>query len=46
MMDDNILNAVNSFSNFLSNNNTKIKELNPQNVLVSFAMPVDDYPVY
>jgi menaquinone-specific isochorismate synthase len=45
MMDDNILNAVNSFSNFLSDNITKIKELSPQNVLVSFAMPVDDYPI-
>ena len=46
MMEDFISSAVASFSNFLSENNTKIKEHSPANVLVSFAIAINDFPVY
>ena len=45
-MEDFISQAVTSFSNFLSDNNTKIKEHSAANVLVSFAAAIDDFPVY
>jgi len=45
MMEDFISSAVTSFSNFLTENNTKIKEHSASNVLVSFAMAISDFPV-
>jgi menaquinone-specific isochorismate synthase len=46
MMEDFISGAVTSFSNFLSENLTKIKEHSSSNVLVSFASDVKDFPVF
>ena len=46
MMEDFISSAVTSFSNFLSENNTKLKEHSPANVLASFAIAINDFPVY
>jgi menaquinone-specific isochorismate synthase len=45
-MEDFISIAVTSFSNFLTENKPKIKELSPASVLVSFAVAINDFPVY
>jgi menaquinone-specific isochorismate synthase len=46
MMEDFISSAVASFSKFLSENNSKIKERSPSNVLVSYAIVINDFPVF
>ena len=46
MTEDFISSAVTSFSNFLLENNIKIKELSPSNVLVSYAIAINDFSVY